>query len=201
MKTGVLIFAHMIQTDVVYLIDSSCIQNFKTMTFCTTGTFEVKTKNDISLAPKLHCCIKYKLQRIIMCLSVRVTTFLPWVLPTGGVACAACLMAHIISSMRTPSSSYIRPDNTEVQTGAELSGWWLRIHNAGTTREQHEGYAAETACGVYTVLSCCSPVSCSRNAVIVSQSLSSDPATPHRLSTRYVPCSWNCQESGLTALD
>ncbi len=104
------------------------------------STFEVKTKNDISLAPKLHSSIKHKLQRIIMYLSLHVTTFLPWVLPTGGVACVACLMTHIISSMRTPSSSYIRPDNTEVQTGAELSGWWLRIHSAATTREQHEGY-------------------------------------------------------------
>lgn len=47
------------------------------MTFYTMGTFEVKTKNDTSLAPKLHCFIKHKLQRIIMYLSVRVTTFLP----------------------------------------------------------------------------------------------------------------------------
>lgn len=55
---------------------------------------------------------------------ISVTTFLPRVLPTGGVACAACLMAHVISSMRAPSSSYIKPDNTGVETGALLSGWW-----------------------------------------------------------------------------
>lgn len=52
-----------------------------------------------------------------------------------------------------------------------------------------------------SVSPCSSPASCSRNAVIVSQSLSSDPATPHRLSTRYVACSWSCQESELIALD
>lgn len=49
---------------------------------------------------------------------------------------------------------------------------------------------ADTTRGVFT--SCYSPASCRRNAVIVSQSLSSDPATPHILSTRYSPCSWNC---------
>lgn len=47
---------------------------------------------------------------------------------------------------------------------------------------------------VHSLISFLSPVSCSKNAVIVSQSLSSDPATPHRLSTKYAPCSWNCQE-------
>lgn len=126
-------------------------------------------------------------------------------------------MAHIISSMRAPSSSYIRPDNTEGQTGAELSGWWLGRHNAETARDQHESSmnyygilvlnwvlctdAAKTAWGLLTVTSCSSPESCSRSPVIVSQSLSSDPATPHRLSTRYAPCSWNCQESEWLALD
>lgn len=49
---------------------------------------------------------------------------------------------------------------------------------------------------MFTVLSCSSPSSCSRKVVIVSQSLSSDPATCQRLSTRYAPCSWNCQENG-----
>lgn len=78
------------------------------------GTFEAKTKNDISLAPKLHCCTKQTTDIYI------VTTFLPWVLPTGGVACAACLMAHIISSMRAPSSSYIRPDN---KTYRQVLNW------------------------------------------------------------------------------
>lgn len=43
---------------------------------------------------------------------------------------------------------------------------------------------------------CSSPVSCNSSVVMVSQSLSSDPAADHRLSTRYAPCSWNCGERG-----
>lgn len=42
-----------------------------------------------------------------------------------------------------------------------------------------------------TISSGFSPVSCSRQVVITSQSLSSDPATLHRLSTRYAACSWS----------
>lgn len=60
--------------------------------------------------------------------SVFLSTFFPWLLPTGGVACAACLMAHIIISKSAPSSSYSNPDKTKEEPGDEN-------HKAGTKKD------------------------------------------------------------------
>lgn len=59
---------------------------------------------------------KFTLSRLkggIMHLSVN-NTFFPRLLPTGGTTRTACLMVHIIRSIRAPSSSSNRPDNPVV---------------------------------------------------------------------------------------
>lgn len=123
-KIGIL-FAQLTQTD-VYLIYSSFVSQscivelwsyFKTC--CMMGTCEAKIKKEWHLSrPRAPVCsIKQATQKWS---DLYVTTFLPWVLPTGGVACTACRMAHIMRSMRAPSSSYIRPDRRTDRCRNEL---------------------------------------------------------------------------------
>lgn len=162
----------------------------------------------IFLSPPIPLSHKTKLQRIIMHLSL--CHYLLAMSSPNRRGCLCRLSDGTHHQLYESPLFLIHQIWQHSGTDRGRTVWWLSLHNAGTAREQHELYKiimvywCEAELYALTqirllvlcaVLSRSSPASCSRNAVIVSQSLSSDPATLHRLSTRYAPCSWNCQES------
>lgn len=188
-------------------------------------------KNDISLAPEFHCSIKHKVQRIMhifICMCYHpfaLSSPNRW----SCLCCLSdgthhqlyespLLLIHQTWQHRSRDRSTAEWVTTQSSTSwEEVQTWCLcdkkwelpKVYTVFILRcivctdSESNPLTNEWSsdCLSYVHLSFCSPASCSRNVVIVSQSLSSDPATPHRLSTRYAPCSWNCQENEWADLD